>query len=184
MAKEWGEPEIMKGTGLRSSTNVAIAPTKSTARIMGQASQGIQPIISNSMEQTTANDQPYYRNANLADVLRGHGMDTEEVWDSIDSNNGSVAKLDFLSHYEKDVFKTANEIDQSALIRLAADRQKHIDQGQSLNLFFHPDTPPKHIAKMFFLAHELGLKTLYYQYTGSAAEEFNRKQLECTSCEG
>lgn len=184
MAKEWGEPDMMEGTGLRSSTNVAIAPTKSTARIMGQASQGIQPIVSNSMEQTTANDQPYYRNANLEAVLESHGKNNEEVWNFIDANNGSVAKLGFLSQQEKDVFKTANEINQSALIHLAADRQKHIDQGQSLNLFFHPETPARDIAKMFFLAHELGLKTLYYQYTGSAAEEFNRKQLECTSCEG
>tara|TARA_R110002167_G_scaffold366416_2_gene596405 strand:+ start:12799 stop:14457 length:1659 start_codon:yes stop_codon:yes gene_type:complete len=184
MAQEWGEPSIMEGTGLRSSTNMAVAPTKSSSRIMGQTSQGIQPIVSNSCESTTANDSPYYRNKNLSELLESKGKNTEDIWDMIDDANGSVSGLDFLTEHEKDVFKMAREVNQVALLKLAAGRQKYIDQGQSLNTFFHPETPAKEVAKLFFMAHELGLKTLYYQYTGSAAEEFNRNQIECNSCEG
>jgi ribonucleoside-diphosphate reductase alpha chain len=184
MAKEWGEPEIMKGYGLRSSTNLAIAPTKSSAFIMGMVSSGIEAIKSNAHEKDLANISEMYRNPNLKVLLEELGKDTEEVWQQIEANNGSVSALDFLTEEQKNVYKTAYEVNQHDLIVLAAERQKYIDQGQSLNLFIHPDAPARDVASLFFKAHELGVKTLYYQYSISATQEFNKTQLTCTSCEG
>ena len=95
-----------------------------------------------------------------------------------------MVSLAFLTEEQKDIYKTAYEVNQHDLIVLAAERQKYIDQGQSLNLFIHPDAPARDVASLFFKAHELGVKTLYYQYSISATQEFNKTQLTCTSCEG
>jgi ribonucleoside-diphosphate reductase alpha chain len=92
--------------------------------------------------------------------------------------------LAFLSEHERNVFKTFDEISQLDIIQLAADRQKYIDQSQSLNLKIPKDISPKDISDLLFKAHELGIKTLYYQHSFSAAQEFRRNLLECTSCAG
>ena len=184
MAKEWGEPEMCKGYGVRSTTNMAIAPTKSSSFIMGMVSLGIEPNKSNYHEKTVAKVSSEYKNPYLEELLEAKGKNTDDVWDAILEQNGSVAFLPFLSDHEKDVFKTSYEISQMDVIKLAAQRQKYIDQAQSLNLSFHPDTPARDIASITLEAHNLGLKTLYYQYSVSVAEEFNRQLLECSSCEG
>ena len=184
MAEVWGEPKMCEGYGVRSTTNMAIAPTKSSSFIMGMVSLGIEPNKSNYHEKTVAKISAEYKNPYLEKHLDDIGQNTEDIWSSILNKNGSVQHLSFLSQETKDVFKTSFEISQRSIITLAADRQKFIDQAQSLNLMFHPDTPAKDIAGLVFLAHELGLKTLYYQYSISAAEEFSRELVECTSCEG
>lgn len=184
MAENWGEPEYMKGYGLRNSSRIAVAPTKSTAFIMGSLSSGIEPIKSNYHIKSLAKIQHEYKNPLLVNLLDSKNKNTSEVWEDILNNNGSVQSLDFLSQNEKDVFKTFSEISQLDIVQMAADRQEYIDQGQSLNLMFHPSTTAKQINKLTLKAYDLGIKTLYYQYSGNAAQEFSRSLLECTSCEG
>ena len=110
-------------------------------------------------------------------------MDTPEVWRKIRDRDGSVQDLDFLSENEKEVFKTYAEIDQMSIIYQAANRQNHIDQGQSLNIIIHPDTTTKEINKIHVTAWKLGLKSLYYQHSMNAAQKFKQKK-EGESCEG
>lgn len=184
MAEHWGEPRMCEGYRVRSTTNMAIAPTKSSSFIMGMISPSIEAIKSNFHEKTVAKISAEYKNPALIEHLETICMNTDEIWESILDHNGSVQHLDCLSDHTKDVFKTSFEISQADIITLAADRQKYIDQSQSLNLTFHPDTPAKEIASLVFLAHEMGIKTLYYQYGISATEEFNRTLNECSSCEG
>ena len=183
MAKEWGEPKMLLGYGHRNTTRIAIAPTKSSSFIMGQWSPSIEPIKSNYHEKTRAKIQTTYKNPTLIPVLEKYKKNTRETWQSILENNGSVQHLTFLSDLEKDVFKTFSEISQVDIIKLAAQRQKYIDQGQSLNLMIHPKTSPKDVSNLVLMAHEEGLKTLYYQYSINAAQEFNADLLPCTSCE-
>lgn len=183
MAASWGEPKMLLGYGHRNTTRIAIAPTKSSSFIMGQWSPSIEPIKSNYHEKTLAKIQTTYKNPTLIPVLEKYGKNTRETWQSILENNGSVQHLDFLSELEKDVFKTFSEISQVDIIKLAAQRQKYIDQGQSLNLMIHPKTSPKDVSNLVLMAHEEGLKTLYYQYSINAAQEFNADLLTCSSCE-
>ena len=183
MAKHWGEPEIMKGTGFRNSTRIAVAPTKTTSFIMGQYSLGIEPIKSNIHEKEIAGTSFSYHNKKLAEVLENYGKNTNAVWKSIVSNDGSIQHLDFLSTIEKQVFRTFWEISQIDLIKLAAQRQKYIDQGQSLNLMFDKKASAKDINKIILMAHEEGIKGLYYQFSINAAKDFINNQ-ECSSCEG
>jgi ribonucleoside-diphosphate reductase alpha chain len=184
MAKNWGEPEIMKGYGLRNSTRLAQAPTKSTSFIMNNVSEGIDTITSNYNETKKAKIQVEFKNKELVYLLNALGKNTREVWNSIEDQNGSVQHLSFLSHNEKDVFKTSSEISQVDVIKLAAQRQKFIDQGQSLNIMIHPETSAKDINKLHMLAFDEGIKGLYYQHSINAAQEFSRDLLECSSCEG
>jgi len=184
MAQNWGEPEYMKGTGLRNGSRIAIAPTKSTSEIAGGYSLGIEPIKSNYHVKKLAKSMKTYKNPELVELLKSYKKNTKETWESILLNNGSVQHLDFLTENEKNVFKTFSEVSQADLISLAAQRQKYIDQGQSLNLMFHPVTPPKDINKLIIEAYDKGIKTLYYQYSISAAQEFNRELLQCSACEG
>jgi len=184
MAKEWGEPSMLLGYGLRNTTRIAIAPTKSTAFIMGQVSPSIEPIKSNYHEKTLAKIQTTYKNPQLIPVLEKYNKNTREVWKSILENNGSVQHLDFLSEHERNVFKLFSEVSQVDIIKLAAQRQKYIDQGQSGNLMIHPKTPPKDVSNLILMAHDEGLKTLYYQYSINAAQAFNEELMTCSSCEG
>lgn len=183
MAKLWGEPEFMKGTGYRNDSRLAVAPTKSTSFIM-DASSGIECIKSNFHAKTLAKIQVEYKNPILEKLLESKGMNINRVWENILKNNGSVSRLDFLTDHEKAVFRTSSEVSQVDVIKLAAQRQKYIDQSQSLNLTFHPETSPKDINKLILMAHEEGVKTLYYQYSTNAAQEFNRSLLECSACDG
>jgi ribonucleoside-diphosphate reductase alpha chain len=105
-------------------------------------------------------------------------MNTIEVWSNIRDNDGSVAHLDFLTDHEKDVFKTFGEIDQRAVIEQAADRQKFIDQSQSLNIMIDPSISAKELNSLYLYAWEKGVKTLYYQHSLNAAQQFGRKKLQ------
>jgi ribonucleoside-diphosphate reductase alpha chain len=167
----------------------AVAPTTSNSIICGGVSQGIEAIAANVFLQNSVKGSFLKKNRILEALLESKNKNTFEVWSSINSNQGSVQHLDFLSAEEKDTFKTAREIDQRAVVRQAAQRQAYIDQGQSVNLFFTEDAPPDYINKVHLLAHELGLKSLYYcrslpaiQISGSSVDY--SEESGCKSCEG
>ena len=183
LADKFGEPELLKGYGRRNTTLNAVAPTTSSAFILGQVSQGIEPIWSNIYVKDIAKIKTTIKNPFLVKLLQEKGVDTPEVWRKIRDRDGSVQELDFLSENEKEVFKTYSEIDQLAIIYQAANRQNHIDQGQSLNIIIHPETSTKEINKIHVTAWKLGLKSLYYQHSMNAAQKFKQKK-DCESCEG
>ncbi|WP_159018996.1 ribonucleoside-diphosphate reductase subunit alpha [Algibacter sp. L3A6] len=183
LAVLFGEPEVLKGYGRRNTTLNAVAPTTSSAFILGQVSQGIEPIWSNSYVKDIAKIKTTIKNPFLLDLLKEKGINTNEIWRSIRDNDGSVQHLDELTDHEKDVFKTYSEIDQMTIIYQAANRQNHIDQAQSLNIMVHPDMPVKEINKIYVTAWQLGVKSLYYQHSMNAAQKFKQKK-ECKSCEG
>lgn len=185
LAKRFGEPEYLSGYGRRNATLIAIAPTKSSSFILGQVSASIEPLVSNYFVKDLAKVKTSYRNPMLAKVLEEYGKNSEEVWESIKLNNGSVQHLEFLSSEDREVFKTWSEISQLVLVQQAAQRQKYIDQGQSLNLLIHPKTPAKDLNQLLLTAWKLGIKSLYYQHSFNAAQEFNRELLlGCRACEG
>ena len=183
LAKLFGEPAVLKGYGRRNTTLNAIAPTTSSAFILGQVSQGIEPIWSNSYVKDIAKIKTTIKNPFLVDLLEEKGQNTTEVWRSIRDFDGSVQHLDFLSEHEKDVFKTYPEIDQNVIVYQAANRQNHIDQGQSINVMVHPDMPIKDVNKIYITAWKLGVKSMYYQHSMNAAQKFKQKK-SCDSCEG
>jgi len=183
LAKLYGEPKVLKGYGRRNTTLNAIAPTTSSAFILGQVSQGIEPIWSNTYVKDIAKLKTTIKNPFLVDLLESKGKNTAEVWREIRDRDGSVQDLDFLTENEKEVFKTFPEIDQMSIIYQAASRQDFIDQGQSLNIMIHPDMPTKDVNKIYISAWKLGLKSLYYQHSMNAAQKFKQKK-ECLSCEG
>ena len=183
LAELLGEPELLKGYGRRNTTLMAVAPTKSSSFILGQVSQGVEPIKANLFIKDTAKVKTVFKNPFLQKLLAERDQDTPEVWESINKAGGSVAHLSFLTPREKDVFKTFEEINQMSIIQQAAQRQKFIDQGQSINLSIHPDTPLKDINALYLQAMELGVKGIYYQFSKSAAQSFNRELLQCSSCE-
>ncbi|WP_339841024.1 ribonucleoside-diphosphate reductase subunit alpha [uncultured Maribacter sp.] len=182
LAVKFGEPEVLKGYGRRNATLNAVAPTTSSAFILGQVSQGIEPIWSNIYVKDIAKIKTTIKNPFLVDLLEDKGQNITEVWRSIRERDGSVQHLDFLSDLEKEVFKTYSEIDQMDIIYQAANRQNHIDQGQSVNIIVHPDMPVKEINKIHVTAWKLGLKSLYYQHSMNAAQKFKQKK-DCASCE-
>lgn len=182
LAELFGEPEVLKGYGRRNTTLNAVAPTTSSAFILGQVSQGIEPIWSNIYVKDIAKIKTTIKNPYLTELLEEKGMNTTTIWNSIRDYDGSVQHLDGLTDHEKDVFKTYSEIDQMAIIYQAANRQNHIDQGQSLNIMVHPDMPVKDINKIYVTAWKLGLKSLYYQHSMNAAQKFKQKK-DCVSCE-
>ena len=187
MAIHFGEPLILKGYGERNTTRLAQAPTKSTSYIMGglelNLSEGIELHKSNYTSKKLAKIQSEVKNKELVDLLELIGRNTKDVWDSILIHNGSVQHLEFLNEREKLLFRTFPEVSQADVIKLAAQRQKFIDQGQSLNIMIHPDTPPNEINKLHMLAFDEGVKGLYYQYSINAAQEFNKELLICSACE-
>lgn len=182
LAKIFGEPKTLKGYGRRNATLNAIAPTTSSAFILGQVSQGIEPIWSNIYVKDIAKVKTTIKNPFLLRLLKEKNKDSKEVWDTIRDADGSVQDLDFLSSKEKEVFKTYAEIDQMDIILQAAGRQTYIDQGQSLNVMISPDMPAKEINKLYITAWKLGLKSLYYQHSMNAAQKFAQTK-ECKSCE-
>lgn len=185
LARRFGEPEYLQGYGRRNTTLLAVAPTKSSSFILGQVSSSIEPFMSNYYVKDLAKVKTTFKNPYLQQVLRERGKDTDEVWQSIAAHDGSVQHLDFLSDEERDTFKTFSEISQMTLVQQAAQRQAFIDQGQSLNLMIHPETPVRDINLLLLRAAELGVKSLYYQYSVNAAQEFNRELLlSCRVCEG
>jgi len=183
LAQMFGEPEMLKGYGRRNTTLNADAPTKSSAFILGQVSESNEPAKANYYIKDLAKIKFTVKNTHLEALLIEKEKNTQEVWNSILMNAGSVQHLEFLSDHEKLVFKTFAEISQREVIIQASQRQKYIDQGQSLNLMVHPSIPTKDVNALMLEAEELGIKALYYQYSVNAAQAFTRDILNCVSCE-
>lgn len=184
LAKEYGEPELLKGYGRRNVTTMAIAPTTSSSFILGQVSPSVEPLNSNYFVKDLAKGKFTYKNPYLERVLHGYSKNTGPTWKSILVKGGSVQHLDFLSDHEKEVFKTFGEISQKEVIIQTAIRQKSIDQAQSINLMIHPKTPPKEVNQLLIFAWEQGVKTLYYHRGTNPSQELSRNLLQCASCEG
>jgi ribonucleoside-diphosphate reductase alpha chain len=187
LALEYGEPEWCVGYGVRNSHLLAVAPTASNSIISGGVSAGIEPIMANAFAQRTAKGVFLIKNITLEELLETKGKNDVETWKNIVANEGSVQQLNFLSAEEKEIFLTAYEINQSAIIRQASQRQKYIDQGQSLNLFFPADADPAWFHKVHKEAHEGGIKALYYLRSSSVLKADNasrQKDESCKSCEG
>lgn len=167
LAKNLGEPEWCKGLGVRNTHLLAVAPTRTNSVICNAISQGIEPLESNYFVVKQDKVTRIRKNPHLEKLLEEKGKNTPEVWDTINSDKGSVRSLGFLTDNEKEVFFTAREIDQKEIIRQASDRQPFIDQAQSVNLFFHTYASDQYIFEVHVMAWKLGLKSLYYYRTRS-----------------
>jgi len=150
------------GYNERFSNKTAIAPTASISIICGGASPGVEPVAANSYTHKTLSGSFNVRNRYLVELLEKHGKNTDDVWSGITTNQGSVSHLDFLTDIEKDVFKTAFELDQKWIIELSGDRTPYISQAQSINLFVPADIHKRELHKIHFDAWKKGLKSLYY----------------------
>ena len=184
LAKVYGEPPLLKGYGKRNVTTMAIAPTTSSSFILGQVSPSIEPLNSNYFVKDLAKGKFTYKNPYLEDLLDQKEQNTPETWKSILVKGGSVQHLKFLSDKEKAVFKTFGEISQKEVLIQAAQRQKFIDQAQSLNIMIHPKSSPKDVSQLMIFAWEQGIKTLYYQRGTNPSQELSRNLLDCESCSG
>jgi ribonucleoside-diphosphate reductase alpha chain len=204
---ERGEAPDAVGTGNRFSHLMAIAPNASSSILMGNTSPSIEPYRANAYRQDTLSGSHLNKNKYLDKVVTDYVIsnpkaDAQEIWSSIIANDGSVQHLDWMEEWTKDVFKTSMEIDQRWVIQHAADRQQYIDQAQSLNVFFRPDSHIKYIHAVHFQAWKSGLKTMYYCRSDKIAKadkvskriereiikEINLHDLaegnECLACEG
>lgn len=197
LAAERGECPDGQGFGVRNAHLLAVAPNASSSIICGNTSPSIEPYRANAFTQKTKSGSSLLKNEYLEDCLRDIDMDTDEVWKSIITNNGSVQHLEFLDDYTKDVFKTAVEIDQKWLIEFAADRQKEICQSQSLNVFFPANVSKQELHAIHMMAWKQGVKTLYYlrseaiKRAETVSDEALRKYIfdsidegACLACEG
>lgn len=188
MAQEYGEPEWCRGTGMRHTHLLAIAPTVSNSTISGGVSAGIEPIPANVYTFNSSKGTFIKKNPVLEEYLEEKGMNTEDVWDQIMRDRGSVANLpeDVMPIQDKEVFLTFAEINQLGLVEQAAARQNYIDQTQSLNLAFDPSDSPKFINLVHQTAWKLGIKTLYYLRTDSVinGDIGSRTSEDCLSCDG
>jgi ribonucleoside-diphosphate reductase alpha chain len=166
----------------RFSNKTAIAPTATISIICGGSSPGIEPNVGNSFAHKTLSGTFHVKNKYLIEVLKKYNEDTQDIWASITTRGGSVSHLEFLSDLEKDVFKTAFEIDQRWLLEFAADRTQLIDQAQSLNLFLPADIDKKMLHKLHFDAWKMGIKSLYYARSRSIqrAEDVNNNKYSTT----
>jgi len=187
LAAEYGEPLWCKGTGMRNTHLLAIAPTVSNSRL-NNCSAGIEPQPANVYVFNGAKGTFIVKNPELETLLNNKGKNLNKVWDQILADNGSVANLpnDVLSEDEKEVFLTFPEINQLGLVQQAAVRQRYIDQTQSLNLAFDPTDSPKWINQVHMEAHKLGIKTLYYLRTDSVikGDLGSRTSEDCLGCDG
>jgi ribonucleoside-diphosphate reductase alpha chain len=212
LGTERGEAPDAVGTGKRFSHMLAIAPNASSSIIMGNTSPSIEPYRANAYRQDTLSGASLNKNKWLDRIIKKYcdspptggklGMEYDDIWSSIIANDGSCQHLDWMSDWDKEVFKTGMEIDQRWVIQHAADRQEYIDQAQSLNVFFRPDTNVKYLHAVHFQAWKQGLKTMYYCRSEKLAkadkvskrierqviEELDMKQLAsedvCLACEG
>ena len=146
----------------RFSNKTAIAPTASISIICGGASPGVEPVAANSYTHKTLSGSYNVRNRYLEKVLEKHGKNDDETWSSITTNQGSISHLDFLTDLEKNVFKTAFELNQNWIVELGADRTPYVSQAQSINLFLPADVHKKELHQIHFQAWKKGLKSLYY----------------------
>lgn len=202
-----GEAPDAEGTGLRCSHVMAIAPNASSSIIMGNTSPSIEPWRANAYRQDTLSGSFLNKNKFLDKIIKekcekDSKLNYDRIWSSVIANDGSVQHLRCLEPEEKEVFKTAMEIDQRWVIEHAADRQQYIDQSQSLNVFFRPDVDIKYLHAVHFMAWKKGLKTMYYcrsEKIGKAdkvsrkierqiIDELSMEALasgeECLACEG
>jgi ribonucleoside-diphosphate reductase alpha chain len=178
-----GEPELLKGYGRRNATTLAVAPTTSSSFILGQVSPSIEPLNSNYFTKDLAKGKFTFKNPYLSNLLKEKNMNTPEVWRDILSHGGSVQHLSLFTQDEKNVFKTFGEISQKEIIIQAAQRQKYIDQGQSLNIMVPATTKPKDINELMIFAWEQGIKSLYYQRSSNPSQELARSINGCSTCE-
>lgn len=193
LAKERGEAPDCEGSGMRGSHIFAIAPNASSSSIVG-ASPSIEPFAANAFTSQGRAGSFLIKNKFLQKILKEKGKDTEDVWKDILLNDGSVQHLEFLTQEEKDVFKTASEIDQRWIIEHASIRQPFICQGQSVNLFVSPNISRQDLSDLHMLAWKKGLKGLYYlrssskvkaKVSGVPDQPLNRVNFdECLSCHG
>jgi ribonucleoside-diphosphate reductase alpha chain len=187
MALEYGEPLWCKGTGMRNTHVMAIAPTVSNSRI-NSCSAGIEPQPANVYVFNGAKGTFIVKNPELEKLLTDKGKNQSKIWDQILADNGSVANLphDVLTDDEKEIFLTFPEINQLALVQQAAVRQKYIDQTQSLNVAFDPTDSPRWINQVHMEAWKLGIKTLYYLRTDSVikGDLGSRTTDDCLACDG
>lgn len=180
LAQELGEPEWCKGHGVRFTHRMAVAPTKSTALIYGGISEGINPDVAMSFTQLTAAGEVDRVNPTLLALIKSKGLDVENCIKDVVKGYGSVQHVDWLSDEEKRVFKTAFEINQRDIVRLAATRQKYIDQGQSVNLFFAGNADEHLISEIHQEAFENeNILSLYYVYSSRGVVSSNS---ECVAC--
>ena len=194
LAEIYGEPLWCKGTGMRNTHLRAIAPTVSNSKLSGNVSPGIEPWAANVFTDQSAKGTFIRKNPTLVKILRKHKLNTNEIWDKILADGGSVQAIDELDSVvlandipAKDVFKTFKEINQLELINQAGIRQQYIDQSVSLNLAFPSEAPPKWINKVHIDAWKKGVKTLYYMRTESVLRgdiAANAMDPECFSCDG
>jgi ribonucleoside-diphosphate reductase alpha chain len=180
IASIFGECEVTKGYGVGCSTLTAIAPTTSSSFLLGQVSQGIEPVFGNSCVKDLAKGRYAYKNPILEELLESKNKNSKEIWKSINDDNGSVQNMEFLSQKEKDVFKTFEEISQMEIVTQAAQRQQYIDQGQSLNIKVPSSSSAKLVSQLYLKGFEMGIKGFYYQRGTNPNAEL---KLNCPSCE-
>lgn len=172
---------------LRNLTLLAVAPTMSNSIISGGMSAGIEPLAANCYSLKSAKGTFIRKNSQLTQLLESKNINTPEVWDLIIKAGGSVQELKQLSAEEREIFKTAREINQFAVVKQAGQRQKFIDQGQSVNLFFNSDASAKYIHEVHLSAWTEGLKSLYYLRSESVlkgGKSIEYQKSDCASCEG
>lgn len=207
LGAELGSPKLLEGTGLRFAHTTAIAPTASNALICGNVSPSIEPWRANAFRQDTISGTFIQKNKYLDNLIREKAekneCDYDDTWLKIVQNEGSIQSVDCFNELEKDVFKTAAEIDMMWVIDLAADRQEDIDQSQSLNIFIFPDVSIKRLHAIHFMAWKKGIKSMYYvrteklKNTEKVSAKVERKRIEdefdlgsivdgteCLSCHG
>ena len=187
LAVEYGEPIWCRGTGMRNTHLLAIAPTVSNSVICGGISAGIEPLPANIYTFNGAKGTFIRKNKVLQSLLKEKGEDKNKWWDQMLQDGGSVQGLPdkVLTPSEKELFLTFSEINQLELIRQAAIRQRYVDQTQSLNLSFDPNDSPKWINQVHMEAWKLGVKTLYYLRTDSVIKgDLGSRMADCVSCDG
>jgi ribonucleoside-diphosphate reductase alpha chain len=185
-AKAYGEPEWCRGTGLRHTHHIAIAPTVTNANISGNISPSIEPIPANVYNLKTAKGVFIKRNKILENLLQRKGYNIDSVWEQILKDQGSVLGIPdyILTPEEKEIFLTFKEINQLEIVKQASIRQAYVDQAVSVNLTFDPNDSPKWISQVHKEAHKLGIKTLYYLRTESVLRGDTLQRLsDCISCE-
>ena len=187
LAAEYGEPLWCKGTGMRNTHLLAVAPTVSNSVICGGISAGIEPLPANVYTFNGAKGTFIRKNKSLEALLESKGENKEKWWKQMLQEGGSVMGLPdtILSSEEKEVFLTFSETNQLELVKQAAERQKYIDQTQSLNLSFDPNDSPKWINQVHMEGWKLGIKTFYYLRTDSVIKgDLGSRQADCISCDG
>jgi len=188
LADEYGEPVWCRGTGMRNTHLIAVAPTVTNSTIAGGVSAGIEPIPANVYTFNSAKGTFIRKNQALVNYLEEKGANTDQVWDQIMKDRGSIANLpdDIMPAEDKPIFLTFAEINQLELVKQAGIRQQYIDQTQSLNLAFDPTDSPKFINEVHQAAWREGVKTLYYLRTDSVinGDIGSRTSVDCLSCDG